>query len=243
MERGDSRTRRSNDRPVSFQLDLRFEEQRAPHEVANGEVSVGAVLRTRIFVSIAPRKSRDRRRADALPLAHQALVSLRSYLMATCEDQENAPNGGRLGENEACPDALAGEEKVGACRCIAWSNFFFALWTLRNCLVFRGFLVQEPLRTHSGSGQHAVRTGLGLAQDAVRNPSFGCFTHQPRHAPMTILPRSMFLSNVSLCHECLLTSGFFLFRFPAIIHHYKHLITVFNIRAALFAATPCPVRA
>jgi diguanylate cyclase (GGDEF)-like protein len=98
LEHGDGRSRRTNDRPVSFQLDLRFEEQRAPHEVANGEVSVGAVLRTRIFVSIAPRKSRDRRRADALPRAQQALVSLRSYLMATYEDQESAANGGALGK-------------------------------------------------------------------------------------------------------------------------------------------------
>ncbi len=71
LEHGDGRFRRTNDRPVNFQLDLRFEEQRAPHEVANGEVSVGAVKQTRIFVRIAPRKSRDRRRSDLLPRAQQ----------------------------------------------------------------------------------------------------------------------------------------------------------------------------
>ena len=92
------RLRRTTDRPVAFNVHLRFEEQRAPHEVANGEVSVGAVLRTRIFVSIVPRRLRDRRRGDAVARAEQVLVSLRSYLMAACEDQDSCPRKGALGK-------------------------------------------------------------------------------------------------------------------------------------------------
>ena len=99
VESGDTRLRRTTDRPVAFNVDLRFEEQRAPHEVANGEVSVGAVLRTRIFVSIVPRRLRDRRRGDAVARAQQVLVSLRSYLMAACEDQDSCPaRSGALGK-------------------------------------------------------------------------------------------------------------------------------------------------
>ena len=54
------------------------------------------MLRTRIFVSIAPRKARDRRRADAAARAQQVLISFRSYLMATCEDQEGPLPTGTL---------------------------------------------------------------------------------------------------------------------------------------------------
>ena len=66
--------------------------------MANGEVSVGAVLRTRIFVTIVPRSSRDRRRSDVVARAQQVLVSLRSYLMAACEDQDCSPREGALGK-------------------------------------------------------------------------------------------------------------------------------------------------
>ena len=53
-EKCDSRLRRLTDRPVTFQLDLRFEEQRVRRESDNGEVNTGGVLRTRIFVTITP---------------------------------------------------------------------------------------------------------------------------------------------------------------------------------------------
>ncbi len=53
-EKCDSRLRRLTDRPVVFQLDLRFEEQRVRRERDHGEVNTGGVLRTRIFVSHYP---------------------------------------------------------------------------------------------------------------------------------------------------------------------------------------------
>jgi len=96
VDRGDVRLRRTTDRPLTFQIDLRFEEQRARTERENGQVSLGGVLRTRIFVSITPRKARDRRRADAASRAQQVLVSFRSYLMATCEEQDGPASEGTL---------------------------------------------------------------------------------------------------------------------------------------------------
>jgi diguanylate cyclase (GGDEF)-like protein len=96
MEKCDSRLRRLTDRPVAFQLDLRFEEQRVRRERDNGEADNSGVLRTRIFVSITPRKNRDRRRSDVAQRAQQVLISFRSYLMATCESQECPPPEGTL---------------------------------------------------------------------------------------------------------------------------------------------------
>ena len=96
VEQGDGRLRRHADRPVTFKLDLRFEEQRTRHERANGELCGGGVLRTRIFVSITPRKARDRRRGDAAARAQQVLISFRSYLMATCEEQDGPPPEGPM---------------------------------------------------------------------------------------------------------------------------------------------------
>jgi hypothetical protein len=43
-------------------------------------------VRTRIRVSISPRKNRDRRRPDVSGRAREVLVSFRSYLMATEDD-------------------------------------------------------------------------------------------------------------------------------------------------------------
>lgn len=94
-EECDSYLRRLTDRPVTFQLDLRFEEQRVRGERNNGEVNTG-VLQTRIFVSISPRKNRDRRRADVAERAQQVLISFRSYLMATSEDQDSPRPDGTL---------------------------------------------------------------------------------------------------------------------------------------------------
>jgi diguanylate cyclase (GGDEF)-like protein len=89
VERCDS-LRRLTDRPVTFQLELRFEEQRVNLERGSGE-STSGVLRTRIFATITPKKSRDRRRADVTDRAQQVLMSFRSYLMATPEDQDGPP--------------------------------------------------------------------------------------------------------------------------------------------------------
>jgi diguanylate cyclase (GGDEF)-like protein len=95
-EKCDSERRRASDRPVVFQLDLRFEEQRVRRENDSGEVSLGGVLQTRIFVAITPWKTRDRRRNDMAERAQQVLTSLRSYLMATSEDQGSPPAEGAL---------------------------------------------------------------------------------------------------------------------------------------------------
>ncbi len=85
--------RRLTDRPSKFEIDLRFEEQRIQTEGDKGTTSTGGVLRTRIFVTITQRQTRDRRRGDATARTQHLLVSLRSYLMATSEDQESpSPN-------------------------------------------------------------------------------------------------------------------------------------------------------
>ena len=109
-EKCDSRLRRLTDRPVTFQLDLRFEEQRVRRERDHGEVNTGGVLRTRIFVSITPRKTRDRRRADVAERAQQVLISFRSYLMATLGRPRRPAAGRRAGEDEARPAAVAEQE-------------------------------------------------------------------------------------------------------------------------------------
>ena len=90
-EKCDGHLRRLTDRPVAFELDLRFEEQRQRREEDHGEVSLGGVLKTRIFVAITPRKTRDRRRPDVAERALHVLASFRSYLMATSEDHASPP--------------------------------------------------------------------------------------------------------------------------------------------------------
>ncbi len=92
----ESRFRRTTDRPVAFQLDLRFEEQRLQRTTDGGNSTDSGAVRTRIFVGISPRKSRDRRRSDVGDRAQQVLMSFRSYLMAIPEDQDGAPRQGTL---------------------------------------------------------------------------------------------------------------------------------------------------
>lgn len=72
-------TRRRSDRSVTFVVDLRLEED------APARTDASAISRTRIHVTISPRKNRDRRRADMADRAREVLCSLRSYLMATAE--------------------------------------------------------------------------------------------------------------------------------------------------------------
>jgi len=95
-EKCDSRLRRWTDRPVAFLLDLRLEEQRMRREKDNGDVNATGVLRTRIFVTIAPRKTRNRRQADVVERAQHLLMSFRSYLMATPEDEDSQASKGGL---------------------------------------------------------------------------------------------------------------------------------------------------
>jgi diguanylate cyclase (GGDEF)-like protein/PAS domain S-box-containing protein len=78
--------RRLTDRAVAFCIRLRFEEERLPKN--NGAIpQVGSgVLRTKIKITIAPRKNRDRRRSDVMDRAREVLVSFRSYLIASEEE-------------------------------------------------------------------------------------------------------------------------------------------------------------
>jgi diguanylate cyclase (GGDEF)-like protein len=87
-EKDPSRLRRLTDRPVGFFLDLRFEEQRLQKHESE---FAGHLIRTKIYVSIGPRRDRDRRRADLCDRARQVLTSFRAYLMATMEDETVVP--------------------------------------------------------------------------------------------------------------------------------------------------------
>jgi diguanylate cyclase (GGDEF)-like protein len=80
-----SLVRRRSDRPVSFQVELRLNEEAA--EASNGKAG-GRVLRTRIYVKVRPKRSRDRRDADISDRARSILASIRSYLMAV---EDSAP--------------------------------------------------------------------------------------------------------------------------------------------------------
>jgi diguanylate cyclase (GGDEF)-like protein/PAS domain S-box-containing protein len=73
-----SMLRRLSDRPVPFLIELTFEET-----CESGRLQSDiAPSRTLIQVVIRPRRSRDRRRRDALERARNLIFSLKSYLMA-----------------------------------------------------------------------------------------------------------------------------------------------------------------
>jgi len=77
--------RRRTDRPVPLMVELRFVEDR--HEGSNSEGRPsGRVSATKVFVTIRPKKERDRRRADAQERARHVMAGIKSYLMASEED-------------------------------------------------------------------------------------------------------------------------------------------------------------
>jgi diguanylate cyclase (GGDEF)-like protein len=84
-----SPTRRRSDRPMTFSVELRFEDEQFTKDVGGNSRTLS---RTKIHVTISPRKNRDRRRADVAQRAREVLASFRSYLMATIED--SAPGSG-----------------------------------------------------------------------------------------------------------------------------------------------------
>ena len=85
------RFRRFTDRPTSFSMDLRFEEERLKSERSPTAPASGAgATRTRIKVVIGPRTNRDRRRKGMPDKAKEVLASLRSYLMAAEEESPAA---------------------------------------------------------------------------------------------------------------------------------------------------------
>ena len=89
-DRHPTRLRRLTDRPMTFCVDLRFEEERFQNE--ERDPTSGGVLRTRIRLSINPKKHRDRRRDDVSDRARDVLLSFRSYLMAA-EEEATSPTG------------------------------------------------------------------------------------------------------------------------------------------------------
>ncbi len=90
-----SRLRRLTDRTTVFWIDLSFEEERIQKQRESGSVSYnGGTTRTRISITVTPRKNRDRRRDDIMAHARDVLVSFRSYLIASEED--NGPPSGAL---------------------------------------------------------------------------------------------------------------------------------------------------
>ncbi len=83
----DVNQRRSADRPISFMVELHFEERRVQAAIgSSGHTSES--LQTVIRVSIRPRKDRDRRTEGIADRANKVMSSLRSYLMAS---EENVP--------------------------------------------------------------------------------------------------------------------------------------------------------
>jgi hypothetical protein len=79
--------RRLTDRPVTYSMHLRFEEERV--EVEEPEIREnGRFLRTRIHIAIGTHTRRDRRHRDVAKRVQQFLISFRSYMMADDEVRE-----------------------------------------------------------------------------------------------------------------------------------------------------------
>ena len=74
-----SRLRRLTDRPATFCLDVRLEEERGEQSPSGG---IGAT-RTKIKITISTRETRNRRQNEVTTNAREILISFRSYLMAT----------------------------------------------------------------------------------------------------------------------------------------------------------------
>jgi diguanylate cyclase (GGDEF)-like protein len=92
-DRPTSGFRRLTDRPVSFRVDLCLEEEQLQtSRTENGQSAGGSTTRTRIKVTVSPRKDRDRRRRDVMVRAREVLMSFRSYLMAS-EHEPSLPTG------------------------------------------------------------------------------------------------------------------------------------------------------
>lgn len=85
--------RRRGDRSVTFSVQLEFGEEAYASPQPDGSTRK-AGSRTRIHVTLTPRKHRDRRRTDTADRAREVLASFRSYLMAVPEDA--APSKGVL---------------------------------------------------------------------------------------------------------------------------------------------------
>jgi hypothetical protein len=67
---------------MAFLLEVRFEEEQIEQTQREG-AGPGPIVQTKIQVAVAPRRNRDRRRANVASHAREMLASFRSYLMAT----------------------------------------------------------------------------------------------------------------------------------------------------------------
>ncbi len=82
-DRPSGRLRRLTDRPTTFILDVRLEEEHTGETAERrDELPYVSPTRTRIGVSIGTRAGRNRRRNDAAERARELLISFRSYMMA-----------------------------------------------------------------------------------------------------------------------------------------------------------------
>jgi hypothetical protein len=86
-----SRLRRLTDRPATFLIDVRLQEEHVRREQREGGPSlVRSLTQTKILFAISPRKNRDRRREEVINHAREILMSFRSYLMAYEEESATA---------------------------------------------------------------------------------------------------------------------------------------------------------
>ncbi len=89
--------RRRADRPMAFAVELQFSEERVCKQRGDESsaetsstcaASADGVARTKIQLSVRPKKNRDRRRTDLDSRVREVVVSFRSYLMAVEADTE-----------------------------------------------------------------------------------------------------------------------------------------------------------
>jgi diguanylate cyclase (GGDEF)-like protein len=85
--------RRLTDRPTTLNIDVQFEEERVRRDPKEGETFLDTgTTRTKIKITITPRRTRNRRRDDVMAHVRTVLSSFRSYLMAY-EDDSGASAG------------------------------------------------------------------------------------------------------------------------------------------------------
>jgi diguanylate cyclase (GGDEF)-like protein/PAS domain S-box-containing protein len=86
--------RRTGDRAVPFVVELQFSEERPQHASPSDRLS-----KTKVHVTIRPKRDRDRRRSDALERARHVMSGIKSYLVATEADVQTHKNALRRATN------------------------------------------------------------------------------------------------------------------------------------------------
>ena len=95
-------SRRRNDRPIPFLVELVFSERLVPATGVDGRVT-GEMARTFVKVTIRLKRARDRKKADVVVQASAILAGIRSYLMATAESATQVPSKTRAATNILAP--------------------------------------------------------------------------------------------------------------------------------------------